>query len=259
MKTTMLILPALMTMPLLPASNSQSQLANQAQDPFIGAIETMKRSIAPLVCLSVKGEESTVLDRLGSAFFVSTEGEFVTAAHVIAEMQKSDRACPVSAITLPLEGWQPGVPNEPTAWLAFKIGDCAIDTLLDVAKCRAMIDRSGPMAERGLRIVPVKFEWEIPPDGTQVAFTGFPLGVRDPMTFRAGVAANRPVWRDGKVIPQLVLDRTAWPGFSGSPVFVSDGRVIGILFAGVINEGTAMTFLRPASAVREMIAKRTKK
>jgi hypothetical protein len=35
--------------------------------------------------------------------------------------------------------------------------------------------------------------------------------------------------------------------------------VIGILFAGVINEGTAMTFLRPASAVRGMIAEHTKK
>jgi hypothetical protein len=95
----------------------------------------------------VKGEESTLLDRLGSAFFVSTEGEFVTAAHVIAEMRKSDRACPVSAITLPKAGWQPDVPNEPTVWLSFEIGDCAIDPLLDLAKCRAMISYGSPMGE----------------------------------------------------------------------------------------------------------------
>jgi trypsin-like peptidase len=258
MKTTLLILPALMTMPLWPASNGQSRLANLAMDPFVGAVETMKQSIAPVVCLSVNGEESTIVDRMGSAFFVSTAGEFLTAAHVIAEMQKSDRPCPVSAIILPLEGWQPGAFDEPTAWLPFKIADCAIDTLLDVAKCRATMDPSGPLAER-LKIVPVKFEWDIPPDGTQVAFTGFPLKVRDPITFRAGVAANRPVWRDGNVVPQLLLDRTAWPGFSGSPVFLSDGRVIGILFAGVLEEGTAMTFLRPASAVRGMIGQPTKK
>ena len=218
----------------------------------------MKRSVAPVVCLSVKGEKSTIVDRLGSAFFISTAGEFLTAAHVIAEMQKSNRPCPVPAITLPLEGWQPGAFNEPTAWLPFKIGDCAIDTLLDVAKCSAIIDPSGPLAER-IRIVPVKFEWDNPLDGTQVAFTGFPFKVRDPISVRAGVAANRPVWRDGRVIPELILDRTAWPGFSGSPVFLSDGRVIGLLFAGVLEEGTAMTFLRPASAVRSMIAERTKK
>lgn len=251
MKTTLLILPALMTMPLWPASNGQSQLAKPTDDPFIAAIETMKRSIAPLVCLSVKGE--SILARLGTGFFVASTGEFLTAAHVLADMQKSDRPCPLSAITLPLAGWQPGAADEPTAWIPFKIGECVIDTLLDVAKCRALIDPPGRMAARGLRIVPVQFEWDIPPDGTQAAFTGFPLGVRDPMTFRAGVAANRPVWRDGKAIAQLVLDRSAWPGFSGSPVFLSDGRVIGVLFAGRIEEGTAMTFLRPASALRGMI------
>jgi hypothetical protein len=218
----------------------------------------MKRSIAPLVCLSVKGEEATVRVRVGSAFFVSTEGEFLTAAHTIAEMHKSDRPCPITALTLPLEGWQPRASEEPTAWLPFKIADCVIDTLLDVARCRAKIDRSGPLPDR-IRIVPVKFEWEIPPDGTQVAFTGFPFGARDPMTFRAGVAANRAVWRDGKMIAELVLDRSAWPGFSGSPVFLSDGRVIGILFAGVIEEGIAMTFLRPVSALRGMIAEHTKR
>src|SRR5262249_52922919 len=158
-------------------------------------------------------------------------------------MQKSGHPCPVFAITLPLERWQPSAFNEPAGWFPFKIGDCAIDKVLDAAVCRSTADLSRLKPEA--RILPVQFEWNIPRDGTPIAFTGFPFGVRDPMTFRAGVAAYRPVWRNGKAVDEVVLDRSAWPGFSGSPVFLSNGRVIGILISGVMEEGTALTFLRP--------------
>jgi hypothetical protein len=228
--------------------------ATQAIDPFIGAVQTMKHSVAPLVCVAVNHAESKLLGRRGTAFFVSTSGEFMTAAHVVLDMQKNDPVCPVTAVILPrYKIWDPSSLNEPSDWFAFDIHNCIIEKDLDVAQCPLSVDPFNQKVGRDFEIVPVKFDWRIPPDATQVAFTGFPMNVRDPMTFRANVAAYRPVWRSEKVVPELVLDRSAWPGSSGSPVFLSDGRVIGIVIASRTEEGTAMTALRPASAVRALL------
>ena len=83
-----------------------------------------------------------------------------------------------------------------------------------------------------------------PAAGDLLAFTGFPMNARDPMTYRADVAAYRLVWRNEKVIAVLMLDRAGWPGSSGSHVFISEGRVIGILTAARAEERTEMTTLR---------------
>jgi hypothetical protein len=255
-----LVLPAMMTMPLWPTTNGQSEFANVPPDPFLRTIDAVKHSVAPLTCVPVSTAKSTFLARRGTAFFVSAAGEFLTAAHVILDMQNSDPPCPVSAIVLPVEEWQPEAQDERVAWFSFKIPDCVIDTDLDVADCSLTDDLSTPIPGLSSKIVPVKFEWSLPPDGTHVAFTGFPMNVRDPITFRADVAASRPVWRNEKAVAELLLDRASWPGSSGSPVFLSDGRVIGILIAARTEDaGPGITSLRPASSVRALLASRTKK
>ena len=222
-------------------------------DPFIPAIEKMKDAVAPLDCLAVNGAESKVLERMGTAFLVSEAGDFLTAAHVIREMQKREGACPTTAITLPAQEWHPEARTEQMRWFPFKISDCRIDDILDVAKCRLSEDLSVGIREFHLKVFPVQFEWNLPRDGTQVAFTGFPLQARDPMTFRAGVAAYRIPGRD-EPIPELVLDHTALPGFSGSPVYLADGRVVAILVGNGTGEATGITVARPASICREMLA-----
>jgi S1-C subfamily serine protease len=226
---------------------------NAPADPFIGAIENMKRSVAPLVCLDANGAHAKMLERAGTAFFVSGTGDFLTAAHVIVDMQNSQRQCSTPAITIPPENWRPDVRQEPLNWFPFKFSDCRIDLDLDVAACRLIDD---PAARTpGFKIAPVKPARSISPDGTQVAFTGFPLGVRDPMTSKAIVAAYRTVWENDKAIAELVLDRAPWPGSSGSPVYLSDGRVIGI----VIASGIGLTIVRPESLIWEMFAERAKR
>src|SRR5215831_4638599 len=252
MNSAITILAAATALSVCTAGSGQNGSVVGAIDPFIGAVETMKHSVAPVTCVVVNGGESKLLARRGTAFFVSTAGEFITAAHVLLDMQKIDPACPVTAVILPRNRtWDPSALNEDVEWFAFKIGTCLIDRDLDVAKCRTTDDLSSQTLD--FKIVPVKFHWDVPPDAAQVAFTGFPLNARDPMTLRANVAAYRPVWRNEKLVPEVLLDRGAWPGSSGSPIFLSDGRVIGILIAARTEEGTAMTNLRPVSAVRDLL------
>ena len=259
MNTAIIFLSAATTLSPCMARGGQDAPANRAIDPFIGAVERMKHSVVPLACVSVNGADSKLLGRLGTAFFLSTSGEFMTAAHVVLDMQKNDPPCPVTAVILPRnKTWDPSALDEPSEWFAFSIRSCVIEKDLDVAKCPLSDDPFNQKVGRDFEIVPVKFDWSIPPDATQVAFTSFPMNVRDPMTFRANVAAYRPVWRSEKVVPELVLDRGAWPGSSGSPVFLSDGRVIGILIASRTEEGATMTTLRPASAVRAVLTGREK-
>ena len=231
-----------------------------AMDPFIGIVETMKHSVAPLACVAVSGTESKFLARRGTAFFISTAGEFMTAAHVLLDMRKNDPPCPVKAVILPRNKiWDPSALDEPMVWFSFKISSCVIEQELDVAKCPLTDDPFNQNVGLDFEIVPVKFDWSIPPDGTQVAFTGFPMNIRDPVTFRANVAAYRPVWRNEKVVGELLLDRGAWPGSSGSPLFLSNGSIIGILIAARTEEGTAMTAVLCVSALRALLGDSEKK
>jgi hypothetical protein len=179
MKAAILMLATLCT-----GANSQNVPPALEADPFIRAVKTMKHSMAPLVCIDGNARNSVILTRRGSALFISAAGEFLAAAHDVLDMEKSGPLYPTSAILLPVERWQPDALNENA--------HCAIDHDIDVAECPLSYDLSSTKPEPGFRIVPVTFEWSIPRDGTQVAFTGFPTGARDPITFRADVVAYRP-------------------------------------------------------------------
>lgn len=225
-------------------------------DPFIAAIEMMRHSVASLDCLAMSGAEAKILERVGSAFLVSAAGAFLTAAHVISDMTKGERPCPTPAITVPANEWHPEARTEEMRWFPFKTADCRLDRALDIAVCRVSEDLSDRGRELHLKVAPVRFAWNIPPDGTPVAFTGFPLRARDPITFRGDVAAYRTPWPDR---PELVLDRPALPGFSGSPIYLSDGSVVAILVKDGREEASGITIARPVSLFREMLAARPAK
>ena len=223
-------------------------------DPFIAAIETVKHSVGSLDCLEVSGDQAKLLKRLGSAFLISESGDFLTAAHVVAAMQKTDDPCPTPALTMTAGGWRPELPNENMFWFPLKLLDCRVDNAVDVAECRP----SGDLPARIRRLhkaVPVRFEWNVQPDGAQLAFTGFPLEARDPMTFRAHIAAYRNMQPDMPT-HELLLDHASLPGFSGAPVYLADGRVVAILLKDGQPEAPGIAVARPVSAVREMLKKR---
>lgn len=220
-------------------------------DPFIAAIETIKQSVGSMDCLAVSGEDAKVLKRLGTAFLISEAADFLTAAHVVSAMQKADDPCPTAAITLAVSGWRPDNPTEQMLWFPFRTADCRIDNVADVAICRP----SGDLPARirsSHKAVPVQFAWNIQSDGTQLALTGFPLEARDPMTFRAHVAAYQTLWLE-QSLPQLVLDHASLPGFSGSPVFLADGRVVAILVRDGTPDSPGTSIARPASAFRKIL------
>jgi hypothetical protein len=77
-------------------------------------------------------------------------------------------------------------------WFPFKNSECKIDISADLAACQL----TGDLPARMQKLHPkaIQIEWNTPPDGTEAAFTGFPLEARDPMTFRAHVASNRGPW-----------------------------------------------------------------
>jgi hypothetical protein len=206
-------------------------------------------------CLAVSGTEAKILKRTGSAFLVSEEADFLTAAHVVIAMQQSDDPWPTPAITLAVGDWRPEAPAEDMVWLPFKIADCRVDSTVDVAECRPTGDL--PARIRNLHIgTPVQLDWNIQPDGTELAFTGFPLESRDPVTFRAHVAAYS--WPD-QATPQLVLDHAAVPGFSGSPVFLANGKVVAIPARDGKPEAEGTSIARPVSVLREMLGERAQK
>jgi hypothetical protein len=209
-------------------------------------------------CLVVNGAQAKIVERAGSAILISEAGDFLTAAHVFQEMQKDAHLCPTFAIIFPEGDWRPEAPTEPMRWFPFKTSNCRVDSALDIAVCWLSEDLTARLRELHLGVEPAQFEWDIPPDGSSVAFTGFPLQLRDPMTFRANVAAYRIPW-SGDSIPELVLDHTALPGFSGSPVYLADGKVVAITVKVGTAEATGVTIARPASAFREMLPRRATK
>lgn len=220
-------------------------------DPFITAIEAIKHSIASMDCLAINGAEAKPLKRIGSAFLVSDSGDFLTAAHVVMEMHNGIDPCPTSAITLALGSWRPEMSAEQMLWFPFEPKNCRIERNLDIALCRLSADLRARI-KKSRKDTPVQFEWNTQSDGTKLAFTGFPLEARDPMTFRAHVAAYRILFTE-EPTPELILDHASLPGFSGSPVYTADGKIVAIVTKDGKPEAPGISIARPASAFRDML------
>ena len=227
-------------------------LGQEARDPFIATIEALKHSVAPIVCLERRGSQTVISDIKGSAFFISRAGEFLTAGHVIEELRHpTGRACPDVAIYLPSGGWKPEVAEEDFQWFLFTIADCDENRHLDLARCATSLNISAPLEGFNFEVQPVSFEFSNQPDGTPVAFSGFPLRSNDPLTSRGNIAAYR---RGKNGSPsEVIVDKAVWPGASGSPLFLHDGRVIGIIIQGGIGDGAGIAIARPARFIQQFL------
>ncbi len=118
----------------------------------------------------------------------------------------------------------------------------------------------------GKPLVPLKLHrGDRVPDGTGIAFTGFPVGAvygLYPATHRGIVAASTPMARPlvtaGELTPEMIhrlqerivvyqLDATAFPGNSGGPVYSdTTGEVIAILNSTFVKRSKESVFTRPS-------------
>lgn len=158
----------------------------------------------------------------------------------------------------------------------------------DIQTFEAEVIKIDPVHDLAL----LKFEGELPalslssdtllPPGTDVAFTGFPIGAAIglyPATHRGMVSAITPDAIPARNADQLTvsmlnrlkkpelvyqLDATAYPGNSGSPVYeTQNGNVVGVINKVFVSEGkeaalsypSGISYAIPVKHVRELMSK----
>lgn len=228
----------------------------------------MKRSVAPVLCvrtvqpqlqpspqqpqpnaqrLQTGPQFQPLID--GTAFFITGRGDFITAAHVANDF----------APGRPLAGCQmmiwfasaAGIPGSFNAEaFAVEASNCVNDENLDLARCRT-IDDLTKVYDGHFEPEPVEFESNQRDDGTAIAVTGFPLFSLTPITSR-GYIGGYPLDSRGPV--QMVIDRAAWPGGSGSPVYDSRGKVLGLLDQAGEGAASGISVARTSFAISTFLA-----
>jgi hypothetical protein len=234
---------ALLSLCCLAGSVRTSSAQSAQDDAFLSAIKLIKRSVTPIVCThppdaahaSGKAPAQSIID--GTGFFITSRGDFLTAAHVLKAFGPGG-----SLANCPLTVWHEGVVDASGRFggVAFDaaLSDCVKDEELDIARCRTIDDMTkvsgGAYAPR-----PVEFDAARRDDGTAIGITGFPLSNIMPVSSRGYIGAYV---LDPRGPIQMVLDRASWPGGSGSPVYDSYGKVVGMalqtgegLAAGISN------------------------
>ena len=228
-----------------------SARAASSSTGFIGTIQTMKRSVVPVACISISGTTAETVSVEGTGFFVSADGTFITANHVIDSMLNPSRKEPCShtAFCLPQAGgWNSDQATLPSNCYVFQADECKRDADIDIARCRS----SRPV-DAAHKILPVAFETSVQPDGTPIAFTGFPLQFQVPLSSVGNVSGYVRTRDDGRGPRSMIMDKEAWPGASGSPLYLANGKVIGLLSRRGVNDGSGRAIAVPSRLIQEFL------
>jgi V8-like Glu-specific endopeptidase len=218
-------------------------------DDFIATIDQIKGSIAPVVCYNMEnGKVTTVKAIVGSAFFVDRAGTFLTAGHVISEFFPDHKLsnCAVSAIYVPDDGDKWHAPPQKVRWHKFIPSTCVINQIVDLAQCKPIDDLSSGI----FKPQPITIKNGLEPDGTPVGITGFPLNDVFPLSFQANVAGY--VFNN-MFGARISLDNTAWPGASGSPVYLKNGQVIGMILRRGTGDAQGLSFAASGDALQNFV------
>lgn len=122
------------------------------------------------------------------------------------------------------------------------------------ARVQSISEMPGPdlaILSSGSSSSPAILNAKNPPAGTQVWAAGYPEG--DQLSLIPGVVLD---YIDGTVygVPGLVMELTnaVKPGNSGSPLLASDGKVVGVVFAGNTVTGNGLAI--PVTALSQFLA-----
>ncbi|WP_353369641.1 serine protease [Aliiglaciecola sp. NS0011-25] len=195
----------------------------------------------------------------GTGFVVANGQYIVTNNHVIAK--PLDETAKQKRVVLA------GVGRYPKMYEAYIV---EVDELHDLALLR-ISTKLKPFQLAGSNLIP---------DGTEVAFTGFPIGAilgLYPATHRGIIASSTPVivptehssQLDAKTLkrlrePYLVyqMDATAYPGNSGSAVYeVETGKVVAVINKvfvketkeTILSEPSGITYSIPVKYVKQLL------
>jgi S1-C subfamily serine protease len=224
----------------------QGQVVNLADN-----IELAKKTVAPVVCLvrdAATGNQVLRFRILGTAFMEDKNGTFITASHVIADFNNTEpwKSSCKAAITFPIGGW---VRNRSAdvRWFSFDSGACQVNTDADVAICRTDNDLS---KEAEIHYELSSISDTKPRDGTTIFFTGFPLQATDPIT-SIGAVAGFAAEGDYQTV---LIDKNAWPGASGSPIYLSDGKtVVGMILRTGTGDAIGLSFGVSGDKIKQIL------
>ena len=227
------------------------------KDVSVKTIDQIKQSIVPVVCGYVD-EENTfrVAQVAGTGFFVDEKGRFITDAHVLNDwdqIAKNRHPC-FPAIYIPNDGWTLANARQKVDIQWFTFSACQTDPTLDLAVCQPT---ENPFTSKRIsrkNLASCGFDTAIYPEGTAMAFTGFPLEFSTPVTSKGFIAGYMGVGTDVGEF-DYVIDKGAWPGASGSPVYLSNGKVIAIMRQRGQNDASGIAISRSAAIIEEFLSK----
>jgi V8-like Glu-specific endopeptidase len=218
----------------------------------VKTIDSAKRFVLPVVCgYEDENHKFQTVGIAGTGFLVES-GRFVTMGHVLDNWDtafiKARHAC-VPAVYFPLGGWKTF--NKRFDLEAITIGRCQRDYDLDLAVCELTVN---PFTDKRISVSIVAFDTIDRPEGTEIAFTGFPNEYTVPITSIGHVAGLISIDHTENGY-DYIMDKAAWPGASGSPVFLADGRVIGIIRQRGSGDLSGIAIARSAAVIVEFLSK----
>jgi S1-C subfamily serine protease len=226
------------------------------KNKWIETVKRIKHSIVPVACgyVDERGKWN-VADIEGSGFFVDRSGRFVTAKHVLDGLDafaKTKHHC-IPAIYIPDGGWGNTDVTKTIPLEYFNIAECRRVASADLAVCQLKENPfTSPRLPAG-SVQEVSFDTTEIPDGTPIAFSGFPLQDSTPVTSIGSIAGRAVLDGSGFF---YMIDKIAWPGASGSPVYTEDGKVVGIMLRSGTDIATGISYAR-GSATMVGILRRT--
>lgn len=225
---------------------------DSATADFVSTINRLKSSVVPIVCVGVNPDGNAFLISVeGTGFFLSDDGDIVTAGHVAQGLFKPGRipACPIPAIYVPFLGW-----NEAATALNLHvsfINRCWWSDS-DVGVC-SLKENPFTVSEIAKKPIVATLDTVLQKEGTIIAFTGFPLTFLQPISSEGIIGAYQSV--EPSIGPKVMLiDKNAWPGASGSPVYNISGNIVGIVVQRGFNDADGLAFARTSVFVQNFLA-----
>jgi hypothetical protein len=235
--------------------SSLRPLSAEEPDAFIATIDRVKQSIGAVTCARAGGERRIELGPVhGTAFFIDPHGIFLTAGHVIKGLVDAgeDKACKMPAVLVPVNKW--AVEKLDLFGLRFVPSDCKVGEAADLARCTTVEDPT-TIDKIVLKPTALVIDDAIQPEGTSVAFSGFPVNALTPYTARANIAGYQVSGTGSQALQAfgIVLDKPVWPGASGAPVYLQDGRVAGMMLQRGTGEAFGLAFARSGARIRDFL------